>query len=74
LYAQWHYGIKKAVLMERELPDEVKKEAKILFMLSPVVYSIAIVFSFFVPWVSVGIFIITPLLYLIPNKLDKYMP
>ena len=74
LYAQWRYGISKQSLMERELPDEVKKEAKILFMLSPIVYSIAIVISFFAPWISVGIFILTPLLYLIPNKLDKYMP
>jgi uncharacterized membrane protein len=74
LYAQWSYGINKPSLLERELPDEVKKEAKTLFLLSPVVYSVAIGLSFFVPWVSVGIFIITPILYLIPNKLDKYMP
>jgi len=74
LYAQWTYGIKKHSLMERELPDEVRKEAKTLFLLSPVVYSVAIAFSFFVPAVSVGIFILTPFLYLIPNKLDKYMP
>ena len=74
LYAQWKYGVSKQALMERELPDEVKKEAKVLFILSPVVYSIAIAISFFQPWISVGIFIITPLLYLIPNKLDKYMP
>jgi uncharacterized membrane protein len=74
LYAQWRYGISKASLLERELPDEVKKEAKVLFFLSPVVYSVAIAISFFQPWISVGIFILTPLLYLIPNKLDKYMP
>ena len=74
LYAQWSYGIRKPTLMERELPDEVRKEAKTLFLLSPVVYSVAIGFSFFVPQVSIGIFVITPLLYLIPNKLDKYMP
>jgi len=74
LYAQWYYGIRKQSLMERELPDEVRKEAKVLFMLSPVVYSVAIGLSFFVPWVSIGIFIITPLLYLFPNKLDRYMP
>lgn len=74
LYAQWLYGINRATLVERELPDEVKKEAKLLFLLSPIVYTIAIVFSFFVPMVSIIIFVITPLVYLIPNKLDKHLP
>ena len=74
LYAQWLYGTNRATLMERELPDEVKKEAKLLFLLSPAVYTIAIIFSFFVPIVSIIIFVITPLAYLIPNKLDKHLP
>jgi uncharacterized membrane protein len=74
LYGQWMYGIKKHTLMERELPDEVRREAKRLFLVSPLVYSIAVAFSFFIPQVSIGIFIITQLLYLLPNKLDRYMP
>lgn len=74
LYAQWWYGINRPTLMERELPDEVKKEAKVLFMISPIVYVVAIAVSFFVPVVSIIIFILTPILYLIPNKLDEYLP
>ncbi len=74
LYAQWIYGINKASLLHQELPAEVKREAKILFLLSPVVYGIAIGISFFAPVISVIIFVITPILYLIPNKLDKYLP
>jgi len=70
----WRYGIKKATLLHQELPAEVKREAKILFLLSPVVYGIAIGLSFFVPVVSIIIFVVTPILYLIPNKLDKYLP
>lgn len=74
LYAQWSYGIRKPSLIHKELPAEVRKEAKVLFLLSPVVYSIAIGISFFAPIVSIIIFAITPILYLIPNKLDKYLP
>jgi len=74
LYAQWLYGINKVTLLHQELPAEVKKEAKILFLLSPVVYGIAIGISFFVPVISIIIFVITPVLYLIPNKIDKYLP
>ena len=74
LFAQWVYGIRKPSLHAREIPNEVKREARILFLISPVVYSIAIAFSFFMPAISLGIFVATPILYLIPNKLDKYLP
>lgn len=74
LYAQWVYGINNKNLTHRELPDEVRKEAKVLFLTSPVVYTVAIGISFFVPLVSIIIFAVTPILYLIPNKLDKYLP
>ena len=74
LYLQWLYGSNKSSLLHREIPAEVKKEAGFLFLLSPVVYAIAIVISFFIPWISIGIFIVTPLVYLLPNKLDKYLP
>ena len=74
LYMQWVYGINRQGFLERELPDQVRKEAKISFLISPAVYAVAIVIAFWWPVVSITIFIITPLLYLIPNKLDKYLP
>ncbi len=74
LYAQWMYGIHHKGLLERELPPVVKKEAKFLFLISPVVYAVAIIVSVWLPFISLIIFIITPLIYLIPNKLDKYLP
>lgn len=74
LYAQWLYGIRRKTLMETELTEEVRKEARTLFLLSPLVYGIAIVISFWAPFVSLTIYVITPILYLLPNKLDKYMP
>jgi len=74
LYAQWRYALHHKVLIHTPVPAEVKKEADLLFLISPVVYAVSIAFSFFIPEVSIGIFIITPWLYLLPNKLDKYMP
>jgi len=74
LYVQWLYGINHEGLLERELPGEVKKEARFLFLISPGVYVIAILFSLWLPIISIIIFIATPLLYIIPNKLDKYLP
>jgi len=74
LFAQWSYGIRNSKLLERDLPHEVRMEAQRLFLLSPVVYTIAIAISFFAPVVSIIIYIVTPIVYLLPNKLDKYMP
>lgn len=74
LYAQWSYGITRPSLHNRPIPKEVRKEARILFIISPILYTIAILFSFVSPWISIFIYFITPILYLIPNKLDKYLP
>ncbi len=74
LYCQWLYGTGKPHMLHREIPAEVKKEAHILFLLSPVVYAIAVLISFFYPVISIIIFIVTPVFYLLPNKLDKYLP
>jgi len=74
LYAQWIYGINRPTLHARSLPKEVKREARILFLISPIMYGIAILISFYWPFVSLGIYFFTPILYLIPNKLDKYLP
>jgi uncharacterized membrane protein len=74
LYAQWVYGINRTPLHPRALPKEVKREALILFLISPIMYSVAILISFYWPFVSLGIYFFTPILYLIPNKLDKYLP
>ena len=74
LYVQWLYGSRKQHMLHREIPAEIKREAHIQFLLSPVVYAIAIIVSFYIPWISIAIFVITPALYLIPSRLDKYLP
>src|ERR1035437_2958574 len=61
-FFQWLYGISKTHMLHREIPAEIKKEAHIQFLLSPVVYTIAIIISFYIPWISIAIFIITPVL------------
>ena len=74
LYTQWRYGSRHAALLERQLTTEVKEIADFLFLISPVVYAIAVAFSFFTPLVSIFIFAITPLIYILPNRIDKFLP
>jgi uncharacterized membrane protein len=73
-YAQWRYALHHKVLMHSPVPDEIIKEANLLILLSPVVYTVSILLSFIVPAVSIVIFVVTPILYLLPNKIDKYLP
>lgn len=74
LYIQWNYGVSRKTLLDRELTTEVKEIADFLFLISPVVYAIAVAFSFFSPLVSIFIFAITPLIYILPNRIDKFLP
>lgn len=74
LYSQWKYGIHRPALHSRVIPRQVKVIARNLFIISPILYAIAIAFSFYFPLLSILIYSATPVLYLIPNKLDKYLP
>src|SRR5262249_29209141 len=38
LYIQWRYGMKRKSLLKREVTPEIRHEARLLFLLSPVVY------------------------------------
>ena len=53
LFIQWNYGINRVGFLERELPAEVKKEARISFLISPVIYAAAILISFWQPVISI---------------------
>lgn len=70
----WNYGTSVQGLREREVPAELKKEIQLLFMFAPAVYMVAIGISFVEPVWSFYFYLFTPLLYLIPTKLDKYLP
>jgi uncharacterized membrane protein len=74
LYWIWNYGTSLPDLREREVPEELKKEIHLLFMLAPAVYAVAIGISFVDPTWSFYFYLITPLLYFIPTKIDKYLP
>ncbi len=70
----WNYGTSLPELRQRDVPEELKKEIQLLFMLAPAVYMISIGISFVDPTWSFYFYLITPLFYLIPTKLDKYLP
>lgn len=70
----WNYGTSLPALRERDVPEELKQEIQLLFTLAPAVYMVAIGISFVEPRWSFYFYLFTPLLYMIPVKLDKYLP
>ena len=74
IHWSWNYGTSVPELVIREVPAELKKEIQLLFMLAPAVYMVAIGISFVDATWSFYFYLITPLFYMIPTKLDKYMP
>ncbi len=74
LYVQWSYGINHKSLLDREVSKEVRNHARFLFLISPMVYMVAAIFGSFAPLVSIFIFAITPFVYILPNKIDRWLP
>ncbi len=74
LYWLWNYGNALPGLMVREVPHELNREIHALFLLAPSSYLVAIGISFVEPMWSFYFYLITPLFYLIPTKLDRFLP
>lgn len=74
LYWIWDYGTSLAGLRERDVPGEIKREIKVLFALAPVLYVVAIGLSFIRPMWGFYCYLLTPLLYFVPTRIDHYLP
>lgn len=74
LYSLWNYGNSVPGLLVREVPPEMLREIRTLFLLAPCLYMVAIGISFVEPMWRSYFFLITPFFYLIPTRLDKYLP
>lgn len=74
LYWVWDYGTSLAGLRERDVPKEIQREIKVLFALAPVLYIVAILLSFVEPVWGFYCYLLTPLLYFVPTRMDLYLP
>src|SRR5262245_55998378 len=70
LYAHWSYAAGNYRLVERHIDPEVVRLAKYRITMGPASSSLAICASFVSPRLSLVIFALIPLLYLIPGRID----
>jgi uncharacterized membrane protein len=72
LYAHWSYATGNRRLVERQIHPEVVRLAKYRILTGPAASTLAICGSFVSRRLSLAIFALIPLLYLIPGRIDYH--
>ncbi len=67
----WYYASAHHRLVSPTLSPALISLGRKAILLAPSIYIIAIIFSFISPWIAKVIYLIVPLLYLIPSPIDK---
>lgn len=73
LYGGWHYATHHHRLVDPRLREEFIQHVKGLVVLSPIIYGIATLASFFHPLISWAIYVGLPLYYIFQTHTDKVM-
>ncbi len=69
----WRYATRHHRLVDPNLSDRVIRLVKKIISVAPVIYLAAIGLSFINPRLSLIMFVITPLLYIVPGPIDRLM-
>jgi len=67
----WLYASYNFRLIEKSTPKHIIKKATLIVLAAPLTYLIAILFAFINPIMSIIIYIITPVAYIIPGPVDE---
>ncbi|SRR6266498_2181130 len=68
----WWYVTSKHRLVDQELPEQLIKAGMRRTLFAPVIYLIAIGFSFLSVRVSLLILVFVPVLYILPGRIDRH--
>jgi len=67
LYWHWAYAVKHTRLVDDNIPRGIIRYGKQRSLLAPCCYVIAIAMSFITPYLSLAVFILVPILYIVPS-------
>jgi uncharacterized membrane protein len=73
LYLHWWYATRNHRLVEADLDPHVVRLATTRILMAPVIYMGAIGLSFVNTAVSIGIYVLVPLLYILPGRIDRHL-
>jgi uncharacterized membrane protein len=75
LYANWEYALRHKLVMGGEiLPADLQRLARFQMLLAPALYVMAILASLWHPYISLVIYALVPIYYILPSRLDHYLP
>jgi uncharacterized membrane protein len=70
-YGIWRYASVHHRLINASVPADLIKLGSTAVLIAPVIYALAVICAFINPYVSKVIYLIVPLLYLIPSPIDR---
>jgi uncharacterized membrane protein len=73
LYLHWWYATRNDHLVDGELDPHVVRLATTRILMAPVIYVVAIGLSFVNTTVSIGIYVLVPVLYILPGRIDRHL-
>jgi uncharacterized membrane protein len=73
LYLHWWYATRNDHLVDGELDPHVVRLATTRILMAPVIYVVAIGLSFVNTAVSIGIYVLVPVLYILPGHIDRHL-
>jgi uncharacterized membrane protein len=73
LYLHWWYATRNYHLVDADLDPHVVRLATTRILMAPVIYVVAIGLSFVNTAVSIGIYVLVPVLYILPGHIDRHL-
>ena len=72
LYLQWWYATSKHRLVGRDLEKELVRRGKSRILRGPVLYTCAVLIAFFNPTISLILYVLIPIGYILPGRIDHH--
>lgn len=69
--AIWAYASRNNKLVDKDLSPRIKRKGALVILIAPLVYILAILISFINPTYSLIIYILVPVIYVIPGPVDE---
>jgi len=72
LYGHWWYATTAQGLVDHDIDPRVVRLAKRRILIAPVAYALAIILSSFGPALSLAIYLLVPVVYIVPGGVDRH--
>jgi uncharacterized membrane protein len=72
LYAHWHYATHDARLLDAPISPALVRQQGRRILVGPVIYFVGIACAVVSPWISLALYLLVPVYYLLPGAVDRH--